>query len=420
MDNSYVIEVKDVKKKFKVYCDKGTTMKERVTSLKRNKYDIKWVLNGINFNVRRGESIGLIGQNGCGKSTTLKILTRIMYPDEGQVKINGRVSSLLELGAGFHPDMTGIENIYINASIFGLSRKEIDERLNDIIEFAELGEYISNPVRTYSSGMYMRLAFAVAINVNADILLVDEILAVGDVNFQTKCFNKLMDIKRAGTTIVLVSHSTEQIERVCERSIWLQDGKIRMDGTPREVHKEYLRFMGESRKGVTCAEKSVDEGVIKEIVEDNKVVEQEQIVSKRRGTGEARITKVETYNSDGKKQQVFELGESVTFKIDFKLFKKIQDAYFGLSIFKSDGSLCYGTNMVVENMKRVDLVQDGSFSIEFDSIQLMQGKYYVDVCIAIGADEMIDYCDTVSPFEIFQINQEVGTFSMPHKWKLSI
>ena len=161
MDSKYIIEVKNVKKKFKVYADKGSTMKELFTSWKRNKYELKWVLNGISFNVKKGESIGLIGQNGCGKSTTLKILTRIMYPDLGEVKINGRVSSLLELGAGFHPDMTGIENIYINASIFGLSKKEIDARLaKDIVDFAELGEYITNPVRTYSSGMYMRLAFA--------------------------------------------------------------------------------------------------------------------------------------------------------------------------------------------------------------------------------------------------------------------
>ena len=189
MDSKYIIEVKNVKKKFKVYADKGSTMKERITSWKRNKYELKWVLNGISFNVKKGESIGLIGQNGCGKSTTLKILTRIMYPDLGEVKINGRVSSLLELGAGFHPDMTGIENIYINASIFGLSKKEIDARLKDIVDFAELGEYITNPVRTYSSGMYMRLAFAVAINVNADILLIDEILAVGDVNGHQKSWN---------------------------------------------------------------------------------------------------------------------------------------------------------------------------------------------------------------------------------------
>ena len=219
MENEIAIRVDDIYKSFRVYYDKGHSLKERILFKKRNAYEERSVINGMSFQIKKGESVGLIGHNGCGKSTTLKLLTRIIYPDRGLIEMNGRVSSLLELGAGFHPDLSGRENIYINASIFGLSRKEIDKRVDDIIRFSELEEYIENPVRTYSSGMYMRLAFSVAINVDADILLIDEILAVGDVNFQTKCFNKLVDIKKQGTTIVLVSHSAEQIERICERSI---------------------------------------------------------------------------------------------------------------------------------------------------------------------------------------------------------
>ena len=201
------IEVQNITKKFKIYYDKGHSLKEKILFSKRNKYEEKNVLNGVTFEVKKGEAIGLVGHNGCGKSTILKLLTQIMYPDSGTIEMSGRVSSLLELGAGFHPDMTGRENIYINASIFGLKRKEIDKKLAEIIDFSELGGFIDNPVRTYSSGMYMRLAFSVAINVNADILLIDEILAVGDANFQVKCFNKLMEIKKGGTTIVIVSHS---------------------------------------------------------------------------------------------------------------------------------------------------------------------------------------------------------------------
>lgn len=189
---------------------------------KRNRYEKRHVLNGISFNVKRGEAIGLVGKNGCGKSTTLKMLTKIIYPDSGTIEMRGRVSSLIELGAGFHPDMSGRENIYTNASIFGLTKKEIDARLDDIIAFSELEDFIDNPVRTYSSGMYMRLAFAVAINVDADILLIDEILAVGDANYQAKCFNKLREIKAEGTTIVIVSHSLGQIEQICDRSIWIK------------------------------------------------------------------------------------------------------------------------------------------------------------------------------------------------------
>ena len=218
IQNETAIEVNNITKNFKVYLDKGAQLKERLLFRKRNKYELRQVLKGISFTVKKGEAVGLIGHNGCGKSTTLKLLTRIMYPDSGSITMNGRVSSLIELGAGFHPDMSGRENIYTNAAIFGLTKKEIDARLNDIVEFSELEEFIDNPVRTYSSGMYMRLAFSVAINVDADILLIDEILAVGDANFQAKCFNKLKEIKANGTTIVIVSHSLGQIEQICDRS----------------------------------------------------------------------------------------------------------------------------------------------------------------------------------------------------------
>ena len=252
MENRYAIEVTDVRKHFKIYADKGITAKEKLLFWKRNKYEKKQVLNGISFQIGHGETVGLIGHNGCGKSTMLKVLSRIMYPDSGTVAVNGRVSSLLELGAGFHPDMTGVENIHINASIFGLGRKEIQSKLDDIIAFAELGEYINNPVRTYSSGMYMRLAFAVAINVNADILLIDEILAVGDVNFQAKCMKRLKEMKAEGITIVLVSHSTGQIEEICDRVIWIHDGLIRADGEAKEVDRQYLDYMrGEGADGLS-------------------------------------------------------------------------------------------------------------------------------------------------------------------------
>ena len=219
MRDENAIEVRNLTKTYKVYLDKGSQLKEKLLFSKRRRYEERQVLRGINFDVKKGEAIGLIGHNGCGKSTTLKLLSKIIYPDSGTIEMRGRVSSLIELGAGFHPDMSGRENIYTNASIFGLSKKEIDGRLDDIIAFSELEEFIDNPVRTYSSGMYMRLAFSVAINVDADILLIDEILAVGDVSFQAKCFNKLREIKASGTTIVIVSHSLSQIEQICDRRL---------------------------------------------------------------------------------------------------------------------------------------------------------------------------------------------------------
>ena len=248
MKEGNVIEVRDVYKKFRNYYDKSHNLKDKLIHVGREKkFKDNQVLNGISFDVKRGEAIGLIGKNGCGKSTTLKLLTKIIYPDQGSIEIKGRVSSLLELGAGFHPDLSGFENIYLNAAVFGLTRKEIDQRVEDIVRFSELRDYINNPIRTYSSGMYMKLAFSVAINVEADILLIDEILGVGDVSFQKKCFEKLQDIKKSGTTIVIVSHSTDQIERICDRSIWIEDGQIRMEGEPANVHKYYLQAMEERR-----------------------------------------------------------------------------------------------------------------------------------------------------------------------------
>ena len=247
LNNENSIEVRNVSKSFKVYFDKGNELKEKMLFWKRNRYENRVVLNNISFTVKKGEAVGLIGRNGCGKSTTLKLLTKIIYPDSGSIEMCGRVSSLLELGAGFHPDMSGRENIYTNAAIFGLTKKEIDERLEDIIEFSELQQFIDNPVRTYSSGMYMRLAFSVAINVNADILLIDEILAVGDANFQAKCFNKLREIKANGTTIIIVSHALGQIEEICDKSIWIKDGQIEQEGDPREVDIAYLDYMNQER-----------------------------------------------------------------------------------------------------------------------------------------------------------------------------
>ena len=221
MSGQNVIEVRNVGKTFKVYFDKGSMLKEKVIFARRNRYENREILKDISFSVPRGQAVGFIGRNGCGKSTTLKLLSRILKPNTGSLAIHGRVSSLIELGAGFHPDMSGRENIYINATIFGLKKEEIDDKVESIIEFSELAEFIDNPVRTYSSGMYMRLAFSVAINVNADVLLIDEILAVGDVSFQKKCFQKLMDIKAEGVTIAIVSHSMEQLYNICDRLIIL-------------------------------------------------------------------------------------------------------------------------------------------------------------------------------------------------------
>ena len=238
----YSIIIDDVYKTFNVYLDKANTIKEKLLFLfSRNRKEKREVLKGVSAKIKKGEVVALIGTNGSGKSTLLKLLTKIIYPNKGKIETKGKLTSLLELGAGFHPDFSGRENIYFNASIFGLTKKEIDDRLEDIIEFSELQNFIDNPVRTYSSGMYMRLAFSVAINVDADILLIDEILSVGDEHFQNKCFDKKIKKKNQGKTMVFVTHSMESVRKLCNRTIWLCDGKIKMDGDTEKVVNEYIK-----------------------------------------------------------------------------------------------------------------------------------------------------------------------------------
>ena len=241
MENNYSIEVQDVYKTFNVYLDKANSLKEKMLFWKRNRKEVREVLKGINLNINKGEAVALIGVNGSGKSTLLKLMTKIIYPNKGKIITHGKLTSLLELGAGFHQDFSGRENIYFNASIFGLTKKEIDTRLEQIIEFSELGQYIDNPVRTYSSGMFMRLAFAVAINVDAEILLVDEILSVGDQHFQEKCLNKMKELKKEGKTMVFVTHNLESARELCDRTVWLHQGVIKMDGNTKQVIDEYLK-----------------------------------------------------------------------------------------------------------------------------------------------------------------------------------
>ena len=240
MKKENAIEVRNMTKKFNVFFFILYTLKEKLMFWNRSDKETRIVLKNINLDIKKGETVALVGVNGSGKSTLLKLMTKIIYPTKGTVKTSGKLTSLLELGAGFHPDLSGRENIYFNASIFGLSKKDIDERLDEIIEFSELADFIDNPVRTYSSGMYMRLAFSVAINVDADILLIDEILAVGDQHFQDKCFSKLEELRDSDKTIVIVTHNLNSVRKLCNRAIWINNGEVKMDGKCNDVVDAYL------------------------------------------------------------------------------------------------------------------------------------------------------------------------------------
>lgn len=431
-NEEYAIEVDHISKSFKIFYDKGHTIKDQVVSSKRRRYEKREVLKDISFKLKRGEAVGLIGHNGCGKSTTLKLLTRIMYPDSGTITMRGRVSSLIELGAGFHPDMSGRENIYINASIFGLNKKEIDRRLEDIIAFSELEEFIDNPVRTYSSGMYMRLAFAVAINVDADILLIDEILAVGDVAFQAKCFNRLREIKKAGTTIVIVSHSLAQIEQICDRSIWIHDGLIREEGAPRIVDPKYMAYMSqkEERKKKKAEEAAAKEKKEKEKTEEKqetqtatevkkeaeKETAEETQDAKRWGSREAYMKKVTVLDMEGKECQTFQNDQPFQIRIDYKAEKKLDDVVFGIAIYRSDQVYIYGTNTLIDYSASNTLEAEGHIDLKIDRMPVNAGDYTIDLAFHRPDGFNYDFWREACSVKIQNVKNEVGVISLPHKW----
>lgn len=418
MNADNVIEVRDVEKYFKVYKDKGNTLKERVIFSKRNQYEKRNVLNGITFDIPKGQAVGFIGKNGCGKSTMLKMLTRIIKPNKGSINIKGRVSSLIELGAGFHPDMSGRENIYINASIFGLKKEEIDERMDDIIRFSELEEFIDNPVRTYSSGMYMRLAFAVAINVNADVLLIDEILAVGDVSFQKKCFERLKEIKEEGTTIAIVSHSMEQLYSICDRLIWIADGKIVEDGKPKLVGMHYLDSMEDARIARLAEEskEKFDDSIRKSILELTENVHPE---ARRDGSHEVYFTSVNLYDADGEKSQNYDTGDQVILKMTYASNTS------GLKInvnmdFVTDGwQYCYGSCYAKPGDELLVTKEEGEIVFEIDKLMLLPGKYYLDIGINGADGELYDNVRNVLQITVRDYTtDEFGPCTFSHKWMI--
>lgn len=433
MNPENAIEVKNVKKRFKVYMDKGNSMKEKLLFRSRNRHEDRWVLKGISFDVKKGEAIGLIGKNGCGKSTTLKMLTRIMYPTEGTIELMGRVSSLIELGAGFHPDMSGRENIFTNASIFGLNHAEIERRLDDIISFSELEEFIDNPVRTYSSGMYMRLAFAVAINVDADILLIDEILAVGDVSFQEKCFEKLKEIKRKGTTIVIVSHVTQQIKTICDRAIWIDEGLIREEGRPDKVTESYLSTMEQRRmdkiEGDFQKELKEREEKRKKQEEEKRKKEEQELPdfcrkgAVRKGNQKVQFTDARLFNSEGKETQFFKTGEKMELKMTVNASERVERMNFSFNITRDDGVYCYGTTALsgLAQGRRLT-IEKGTIEVSMviESNNLLDGNYLIDIGIQNLDEEIYDYINGGLEFRVKNHKDgkvgQIGIVQIPRHW----
>jgi len=425
---------------YKIYRDKSLTLKEKVLFRKRNRYEEKWVLKGISFDIEKGNAVGLIGENGSGKSTLLKLLSRISYPNQGEIQISGKVSSLLELGAGFHPDMTGRENIYTNASIFGLTKEEIDARLDEIIGFSELEEYIDNPVRTYSSGMYMRLAFSVAINVRADIILIDEILAVGDVNFQRKCYNKLQRLKKEGVTIVLVSHDLESVEKLCDKAIWIRDGLVAEYGDSKTVCKKYLQYMMEKdEKAALLAEGEGERSKLEatsEAAEPSELPERDtgqqeedqsnrgqlgSPGSQRWGNGDITFYHISLEDKQGQERRSFITGDPVVIRMRYRKNRPVKSLGFGIGIHRVDGVHCYGTNTFIDQIE-VDpeqLPEDGEVLCRIDPMSLVEGTYTLDVAAHDKDGLAYDYITQVLEFKVYSDIKDVGISRLYHSWEFT-
>ena len=422
--NKIAIEVNHVSKNFRIYKDKSHTFKDWVLFRKRHNYVLNQVLNDVSFTVKKGQALGLIGHNGCGKSTTLKLLNKILYPDSGTIYMHGKISSLIELGAGFHPDMTGRENIYINATIFGLKKHEIDERLDDIIRFSELEEYIDSPVRTYSSGMYMRLAFSIAINVSADILLVDEILAVGDANFQKKCFDKMEEIKKAGTTIVIVSHSMDQIKSICDRVIWLDAGKIRRDGDAYQVCSDYLTAMDDMAQARMRMEESE---LFKTVIQDpnvqypiKQITNQAGSSARRSGNMIARFQEISLRDAGGKPCRMFFYNEEANITFSIVSERKNLKGNVIFNIITKDGIWLASFESYLQYGYYLNLDHIWQGTMRLTHLPLAAGEYILEAVIRSPEGE--DF-DCLTHFIYFHVSAKYSFGSRPvaieNKWSLT-
>jgi len=367
-------------------------------------------LDAVSFKVEKGTSFGIIGENGSGKSTLLKVMAGITKPTSGAVRTEGKVSALIELGAGFHPEISGRENVFINGIMLGLSKKEINEKFDEIVRFAELEDFIDAPVKTYSSGMYMRLGFSVAINVNPDILLIDEVLAVGDASFIPKCLDRIDDFRRRKKTILFVSHDLSTVEKVCDRVAWFKCGKIMTIGEPKRVIDSYLQDIAEKQEEAFEARQQV--------------VDQEQKWEEGRrenrwGKREVEITKVTLKSPSGQEKHVFSPDEGMAVEMDVVAYSEIKDFVFGIGIFNSQGIACYGTNTDLEEYQPSSIQGEGKVICRIEKLNLVNGTYYLDVAVHKRDGYPYDYHQNLDSFLVSSTLKDVGIARLPHAWSFS-
>lgn len=397
----FAISVRDVVKQYQVRHSKGRTLKEAF--LRQNIYHetIK-ALNHVSFDVKPGITMGIIGSNGSGKSTMLKLIARTSRPTSGEVIVNGRVSALLELGAGFHPDFSGRENVFLDGAIMGLPRRVVEERFDEIVAFAEMEEFIDAPAKTYSSGMYMRLAFSVAVSVDPDIILIDEVFAVGDESFQRKCLERIDSFKSEGKTILFVSHSLAAVRGLCDEAIWINKGKLSAQGSTDKVTDYYLWAVNKGDEDRLSAEEAFETDL------------------NRWGTRRGEITAVEFFGGDGEPKHLFNTSEKLRVKISYRATEELREPVFGIGFYRSDGVYCFACNSseTGRTPEKLKAGTEGEMWFEIDDLALLPGDFQVSVSFHdLEQKETYDYHDRKYRFKVLKGPEVVtGLFNMPHRW----
>jgi ABC-type polysaccharide/polyol phosphate transport system ATPase subunit len=440
------IEVRDVSKVYRRYGHRRqfATLKSAiltgsfVSDLKAE--ETFEALKGVSFDVARGRTYGIIGRNGSGKSTMLKCVAGITRPTRGTVHVNGRISALIELGAGFHPEISGRENVFINGIMLGLSKKEITKRFDEIVRFAELEDFIDAPVKTYSSGMYMRLGFAVAIHVDPDVLLVDEVLAVGDEGFTHKCLDKFSDFRRRGKTVLLVTHSLGLVERFCDEALWLEGGRVRATGDPRRVVGAYVTAVEEGEEALLAREDARARADVAAQVaaggppvatpDDPVAVGAASTAAEatpadmflasagRWGSREVEIAGVTLIGDDGP-GHVFHANETLTVRLAVTAASPVTDFVFGFGLFNADGVCVYGTNTDLEDLDPAEINGSGQVDFVIDPLGLIEGTYKIDVAVHRRDGYPYDYHRLLYTFRVKSRTKDVGIYRPPHRWVFS-
>ncbi|HYN89380.1 MAG TPA: ABC transporter ATP-binding protein [Ardenticatenaceae bacterium] len=402
------IEFDHVSKRFVLHRNRPRTFQEKFVGLFRRRRaehpDDFWAVNDVSFEIPFGKTVGLIGHNGSGKSTTLKLIAHILEPTSGRLAVNGRVAALLELGTGFHPDLTGRENVYLNGALLGFKKEEMRQRFDEIVDFAEIEQFIDVPVKHYSSGMFVRLGFAVAVHLNPEILLIDEVLAVGDAAFQHKCLSHIAALRRSGVTIVLVTHDTGTVQALCEQAIWFDHGQLLAYGHPTDVVMAYMSKVAQRE-------------------EENAEVDAPVDLSDRNrwGNGKVRITRVELCGGDGVPRTIHGTGGPMEIRIHYSAPKRVDDPIFGLAIHHQTGAHICGPNTSFSDLHIPYVWREGTVIYRVPSLPLLEGAYELSVAVHNRADsEMYDYHDRAYPFRVFRGKslERYGLVSLSGEWHL--